>query len=160
MPLDPGADLDLFLAPLRDVSAIESLLDLPIQLIQVDLVDVVLQLGVLGVQLLDGPAVEVSFLLLALPQRLPHPVEEGLGELKLPEDGRKLALQLLLSHVMTAAASLVKGAVVVDVAVLLDLRGDGAAAGGDGLGAVKQRLVDERRVLASVALTKSTRRRA
>ena len=62
-----GADLDLFLAPLRDVSAIESLLDLPIQLIQVDLVDVVLQLGVLGVQLLDGAAVELRLLLLALP---------------------------------------------------------------------------------------------
>jgi hypothetical protein len=71
----------------------------------------------------------LRLLLLALSQRLPHPVEEGLGELKLPEDVLKLPLKLLLPHVLPAAGALVEGAVVVDVAVLLDLRGDGAAEG-------------------------------
>jgi hypothetical protein len=49
--------------------------------------------------------------------------------LKLPEDVLKLPLKLLLPHVLPAAGALVEGAVVVDVAVLLDLRGDGAAEG-------------------------------
>ena len=77
VPLDPGADLGLFLAPCGDVPALESLLDLPIQLVHVNLFDAVLELGVAGVQLLDGAAVERRLLLLALPQALPQPVEQG-----------------------------------------------------------------------------------
>jgi hypothetical protein len=87
-------------------------------------------LGLLLTPLGDVAAVERLLLLLALPQRLPHPVEQGLGELKLPEDALKLPLKLLLPNVEPPAGALVEGAVVVDVAVLLDLGSDGAAAGG------------------------------
>jgi hypothetical protein len=71
----------------------------------------------------------LRLLLLALSQRLPHPVEQSLGELKLPEDVLKLPIQLFLPHIEAAAGALVESAVVVDVAVLLDLLGDGAAEG-------------------------------
>ncbi len=65
--LDPGPDLRLLFTPRGDVAAVERLLDLPVQLIQVDLVDSVLEFGVLGIQLLDGAAVDLRLLLLALP---------------------------------------------------------------------------------------------
>ncbi|MGD0205154.1 MAG: hypothetical protein ABSB57_01740, partial [Dehalococcoidia bacterium] len=60
----------------------------------------------------------------------PYPVEEGLGELELPEDVFELPLQLFLPHVQPSTGALVEGAVVVDVAVLLDLGGDRPAAAG------------------------------
>ena len=59
MPLDAGADFSLLLAPLGDAPTIEGFLDLSIQLVQVDLPDPVLQLGVASIQLLDGAAVEL-----------------------------------------------------------------------------------------------------
>jgi len=58
-------DAVLLLAPRTDVPAVEGFLDLPIQLVQVDLIDAVLELQVLGVEPLDGPAVKRGLLLLA-----------------------------------------------------------------------------------------------
>ncbi len=118
---------------------------------------------------------ELRFLLLTLPQGFPHPVKDRLGELKFPENLLKLALQLFLPYIESPAGAFVEGAVVVDVAILLDLGGDGAAAAGalqkagigeavsrgprivslgdDRLHAVKKPLVDQGRVLAVVALS-------
>jgi len=67
MSLDPGAGRGLLRAPLGDVPAVESLLDLPIQLVQVDLVDPVLKPGMAAVQPLDGAVMRRPFVPLALP---------------------------------------------------------------------------------------------
>jgi hypothetical protein len=65
--LDPGQDPGLLLTRGRDVRAAVCLLDLSAQLVRVDLVDTVLELGILGVQLLDGAAVVLCLLLLTPP---------------------------------------------------------------------------------------------
>ncbi len=69
VPFDPGTNLGLLLAPLGDIEVVERLLDLPVQLVQVDLIDPVLELGVMSVQFLDGAAVELSEDVLELPPR-------------------------------------------------------------------------------------------
>jgi len=53
VPLDPGTDESLLLAPLGDMAAIEGFLNLAVELIQIDLINPVLEFGVLGVQPLD-----------------------------------------------------------------------------------------------------------
>jgi hypothetical protein len=134
-----------------------------------------LELSLLVDQFLDGAAVILRLLLLALAQCLQNPVQQCIGEQKLTEEVLKLSLQLILPHIEPDAASLVEGAVVVNIVVFLAFYDYATAAGGvsqktgvgeavtfsacivplvgDKLGVIKLHLVDERRVLSRVALT-------
>ncbi len=94
---------------------------------------------VFGLEPLDRLLVLAPFVGVAGVQRLAHPVQHLVVELEPAEQFGELRFQHLLAHIAAAAGGRVAlafigvaGAVVIDVALLLDLADDRAAAAGAG----------------------------
>jgi hypothetical protein len=82
----------------------------------------------LTLELGDGIVVELAFVTVAFAQSPPHPGQRLVTERDPFQQAREPLLQHFLARIRLRALSLESGAVVVDVAALLDLAHHGAAA--------------------------------
>ena len=136
VPLDLALAAILLLAPLVRHFLEEGRVDEPVELVDIHGVDAILKPLVFGLMPLDRLLVLAALVGVAGVQRIAHPFQHLVVELQPPEQFGELRFQRLLAHIVAAAGSRVAlafigvaGAMIIDVAFLLDLADHRAAAG-------------------------------
>ncbi|MDZ4737443.1 MAG: hypothetical protein SGJ07_13945 [Rhodospirillaceae bacterium] len=134
MPVDLALQAQLLLAPLAGEAVVEVAADLPVELVDVHRIDTLAEALVLGPQPFDRSLVLAPLVGVAGLKRLAHPAQHLVVEAQPAEQFRKPFLQHFLAHALGTGRlpafgfGGVAGAVIVDVALLLDLAHDRAAA--------------------------------